>query len=74
MGVTTFEVLVAAAHALLFRYGAQEPAVAIDVTTRQPDDRDLIGPFINELPVVSRPASGQTFRELALDIRRRLRE
>jgi amino acid adenylation domain-containing protein len=74
VGVTTFEVLVAAAHALLFRYGAQDPAVAIDVSTRQPGDRDLIGPFINELPVVSRPASGQTFRELALDIRRRLRE
>src|SRR6185437_9046075 len=73
-GVTTFEVLVAAAHALLFRYGAQDPVVAIDVTTRQRDDRDLIGPFINELPVVSRPAPGQTFRELALDIRRRLRE
>ncbi len=74
VGVTTFEVLVAAAHALLFRYGAQNPAVAIDVTTRQRDDRELIGPFINELPVVSRPAPGQTFRELALDIRRGLRE
>jgi amino acid adenylation domain-containing protein len=72
--VTTFEVLVAAAHALLFRYGVQDPAVAIDVTTRQPGDRDLIGPFINELPVLSRPAPDQTFREFALDIRRRLRE
>jgi amino acid adenylation domain-containing protein len=74
VGATTFEVLVAAAHALLFRYGAENVAVAIDVTTRQAANRDHIGPFVNELPVLSRPAPGLSFRDFTLAIRGQLRE
>jgi amino acid adenylation domain-containing protein len=73
-GTTTFEVLVAAAHALLFRYGTENVAVAIDVTTRRSPTRDHIGPFVNELPVLSRPAPGQSFREFTQAIRGQLRE
>ncbi|ETK35217.1 non-ribosomal peptide synthetase [Microbispora sp. ATCC PTA-5024] len=73
-GATTFEALLAAVHALLFRYGAERPVVAIDVTTRGPETRDHIGPFVNELPVSSRPAAGQPFRDLVEAIRGDLRE
>src|SRR4051794_30918534 len=68
IGATAFEVLVAAAHVLLFRYGAQVPAVAIDMTTRPAAARDHIGPFVNELPVLSRPAPGHRFRDFTLAI------
>jgi amino acid adenylation domain-containing protein len=74
VGATAFEVLVAAAHALLFRYGAQVPAVAIDMTTRPAAARDHIGPFVNEVPVLSRPAPGDSFRDFTLAIRADLRE
>jgi amino acid adenylation domain-containing protein len=71
---TTFEVLLAATHALLLRYGNEDVAVAIDVTTRRARSRDHIGPFVSELPVLSSPAPGQTFREFVRVIRCELRE
>ncbi|MFC6081925.1 amino acid adenylation domain-containing protein [Sphaerisporangium aureirubrum] len=73
-GATTFETLVAATHALLFRYGARDAAVAVDVTTRGPATRDHIGPFVNELPVLARPAPGQEFGRFVREVRRELRE
>ncbi|MEO3789456.1 amino acid adenylation domain-containing protein [Nonomuraea sp. B10E15] len=89
-GATTFEVLLAAVHALLFRYGsgggadsdtgndagggAGTVAVAIDVTTRGPETREHIGPFVTELPVSSRPAGEQPFREHVGAVRAELRE
>jgi amino acid adenylation domain-containing protein len=73
-GATTFEVLLAATHALLFRYGNENVAVAIDVTTRRAETRDHIGPLVSELPVLSSPAPGQTFREFVRAIRGELRE
>ena len=73
-GATTFEVLLAAAHALLFRYGNENVAVAIDVTTRRAETRDHIGPLVSELPVLSSPAPGQTFHEFVRAIRGELRE
>ncbi|TDD20800.1 non-ribosomal peptide synthetase, partial [Nonomuraea diastatica] len=44
------------------------------VTTRGPATRDHIGPFVNELPVLSRPSGGQTFREHVGAVRAELRE
>ncbi|TDE33705.1 hypothetical protein E1295_37885, partial [Nonomuraea mesophila] len=105
-GATTFEVLLAAVHALLFRYGSGDGtdngsatgsgsgavdgagngagsgggggagavAVAIDVTTRGPGTREHIGPFVTELPVSSRPAAEQTFRQHVGAVRAELRE
>ncbi|WP_432924951.1 amino acid adenylation domain-containing protein [Microbispora sp. CA-135349] len=73
-GTTTFEALLAAVHALLFRYGVRTPAVAIGVTTRGPGTRDHIGPFVNELPVASRPAPELPFREFVQAVRAELRE
>jgi amino acid adenylation domain-containing protein len=72
-GATTFEVLLAATHALLFRYGTENTAVAIDVTTRQSATRDLIGPFVTELPTLSSPPPDQTFHKFVQDIRTELR-
>ncbi|MEO3811589.1 amino acid adenylation domain-containing protein [Sphaerisporangium sp. B11E5] len=73
-GATTFETLVAATHALLFRYGARNAAVAVDLTTRRPETRDHIGPFVNELPVVARPEPGRSFARFVRDVRGELRE
>ncbi len=73
-GATTFEVLLAATHALLLRYGNDNVAVAIDVTTRRAQTRDYIGPFVSELPVLSAPAPGQAFHEFVTAIRGELRE
>ncbi|MGP3963942.1 amino acid adenylation domain-containing protein [Nonomuraea sp. 3N208] len=73
-GASTFEVLLAGVHALLFRYGTENVAVAIDVTTRGPGTRDHVGPYVSELPVFSRPEPGQAFREFVRDLRGELRE
>ncbi|MET8156122.1 amino acid adenylation domain-containing protein [Sphaerisporangium sp. NPDC005289] len=73
-GATVFETLVAAVQALLFRYGADNPAVMIDVTTRGPAARDHIGPFVNELPVTARPEPGQSFDAFVREVRAGLRE
>ncbi|MFB9474180.1 amino acid adenylation domain-containing protein [Nonomuraea salmonea] len=72
-GASTFEVLLAGVHALLFRYGTENVAVAVDVTTRGPETRDHIGAFVNELPVLSRPEPGRTFRAFVSELRDELR-
>ncbi|WP_326636632.1 amino acid adenylation domain-containing protein [Nonomuraea fuscirosea] len=72
-GASVFEVLLAGVHALLFRHGAENVAVAIDVTTRGPGTRDHIGPFVGELPVLSRPEAGQAFRAFVREMRDELR-
>ncbi|GGP09341.1 hypothetical protein GCM10012278_44650 [Nonomuraea glycinis] len=74
VGATTFEVLLAGVHALLFRYGTENVAVAIDVTTRRPATRDHIGPFVNELAVLSRPSADQPFAQFVRDLRGEVRE
>ncbi|MCK2215700.1 amino acid adenylation domain-containing protein [Actinomadura sp. ATCC 31491] len=78
-GATTFEVLLAAVHALLFRYrgpdGADAPTVVgIDVTTRDAARAGHVGPFVNELPVFARPSAGLAFRELVRQVRAEARE
>ncbi len=73
LGVTRFEVLFAALHALLARYGNQGVPVGVALSTRTPEQADLIGLFVNELPVAADAATA-TFREHALALRARLRE
>ncbi|MFJ1598431.1 amino acid adenylation domain-containing protein [Streptomyces sp. NPDC088261] len=50
-GVTVFELLLAAVHALLLRYGNEGAAVGVSLSTRTPEQRDAVGLFVNELPV-----------------------
>ncbi|MEV1176891.1 condensation domain-containing protein [Nonomuraea sp. NPDC049784] len=73
-GVTRFELFLAAVHALLFRYGNAETAVAVAMSTRRQETRDHIGLFATELPVYSAPTPGTTLAELAHDLRAQLRE
>ncbi|WP_066366786.1 amino acid adenylation domain-containing protein [Herbidospora mongoliensis] len=72
-GVTTFEALLTGIHALLFRYGAETPAVLVDVTTRGPETRDHIGPHVNELPVITWPRRDLTFHDFAREVRAQVR-
>ncbi|MFI1016686.1 amino acid adenylation domain-containing protein [Streptomyces sp. NPDC020965] len=73
LGVTLFELLLAAVHTLLLRYGNQRPAVAVDLGTRRPETADRIGAHVNELPVVTAPAPGTPFGEFAREVRAELR-
>ncbi|QIQ02258.1 non-ribosomal peptide synthetase [Streptomyces liangshanensis] len=50
-GVTVFELLLAAVHALLLRYGNEDAAVGVSLSTRSAEQRDAVGLFVNELPV-----------------------
>ncbi|MBB5872576.1 amino acid adenylation domain-containing protein [Allocatelliglobosispora scoriae] len=84
LGVTTFELLLTGVLTLLHRYAqaaapaesprTEPPTVAIELGTRPRDARDLIGLFVNELPVTAALTGDRTGAE-ALDIvRDRLRE
>ncbi|TKK87743.1 non-ribosomal peptide synthetase [Herbidospora galbida] len=72
-GVTTFEALLAGVHALLFRYGTETPAVLVDVTTRGRETRDRIGPYVNELPVITWPRDALPFDDFAREVRAQVR-
>jgi len=73
-GLTTFEATMAALHALLFSYGNSRVVTAIDLSTRTPETADLIGPFVNELPLASEPSGDLAFRQFGLGLRAELRE
>ncbi|MGA3539826.1 non-ribosomal peptide synthetase [Micromonosporaceae bacterium DT194] len=73
LGVTRFELLLAAVHALLQRYGNRETPVGVGFSTRTPGESDRIGLFVNELPVAV-PAAGGSFRVHAQAVRARVRE
>ena len=64
----------AALHALLFSYGNSRVVTAIDLSTRTPETADLIGPFVNELPLASEPSGDLAFRQFGLGLRAELRE
>ncbi|WP_283134663.1 non-ribosomal peptide synthetase [Rhizohabitans arisaemae] len=74
LGLTHFEFLLAALHTLLFRYGTAEPLTAVDLSTRSPRTRDHIGLFVNELPVITRPAPEMGFADFARLVRQELRQ
>ncbi|MFI7044781.1 condensation domain-containing protein [Streptosporangium sandarakinum] len=71
LGVTRFEALMTALHVLLHAYGNERVAVAADLSTRTEGTRDHVGPFVNELPVVSAPHG--TFASFARETREELR-
>jgi acyl carrier protein len=73
-GLTTFEATIAALHALLFSYGNSRVVTALDLSTRGPETADLIGPFVNELPLAAEPAGDLSFRQFGLGLRAELRE
>ncbi|MDF5754043.1 condensation domain-containing protein [Spongiactinospora sp. TRM90649] len=72
-GLTRFELLTAALHALLYSYGNAEVVTAIDLSTRRPADAATIGSFVNELPLFSRPRADQPFADFAQGVRAELR-
>jgi acyl carrier protein len=71
LGVTRFELLLAALHVLLHAYGNERVTVAVDLSTRTEQTRDHVGLFVNELPVASVPDG--TFAEFARRLREELR-
>ncbi|MFJ8740765.1 amino acid adenylation domain-containing protein [Embleya sp. NPDC127516] len=73
LGVTHFELLLAAWHALLFRYGNPRVRTAVELSTRAPADIRRVGLFVNELPVSSRPGAEQEFGAFARELRAELR-
>jgi amino acid adenylation domain-containing protein len=72
LGATGFELLLAAVHVLLRRYGEQEPVVAVDMSTRAA--AAAVGTFVHELPVSAPPLAGVTYRQFVDALRVRLRE
>ncbi|MFD7552052.1 amino acid adenylation domain-containing protein [Streptomyces sp. NPDC059816] len=73
LGVTLFELLLAAVHTLLLRYGNERPAVTVGLGTRTRGTADRIGMHANELPVVTTPEPGTPFSEFARTVRDELR-
>ncbi|NBE85103.1 non-ribosomal peptide synthetase [Micromonospora rubida] len=73
LGVTRFELLLAAVHALLARYGNRGVPVGVTLSTRTAAQADRVGLFVNELPFAADPAAG-TFADHAHAVRARLRE
>ncbi|WP_327368067.1 non-ribosomal peptide synthetase [Streptomyces sp. NBC_01217] len=73
LGVTRFELLLAAWHTLLLRYGNRSPATALELSTRRPEDAGRIGLYVNELPVFTQPDPARPFAEFAQEVRTELR-
>ncbi len=74
LGVSRFELILGSWHALLLRYGTEDPVVAVDLGTRTPATRDRIGLYVNELPVTTRPVPAMPFVEFVRRLRTDLRE
>ncbi|MEE1822052.1 amino acid adenylation domain-containing protein [Streptomyces sp. BE20] len=73
LGVTRFELLTAAWHALLLRYGNRAPATALELSVRRPGEETAVGLAVNELPLFTEPSAGQPFAAFARAVRGELR-
>ncbi|WP_329110899.1 amino acid adenylation domain-containing protein [Micromonospora sp. NBC_01699] len=73
IGVTRFELLLAAVHTLLDRYGNRDLPVGVALSTRTAATAGQVGLFVNELPVHP-PAPADTFRAHARSVRAGVRE
>lgn len=73
-GLTRFEVLVSAVHALLGSYGNSEVVTALDLSTRTAAESGRIGCYVNELPLFSKPLADTPFSAFASGLRAELRE
>ncbi|WP_436499012.1 non-ribosomal peptide synthetase [Actinokineospora sp. HUAS TT18] len=74
IGVSRFELMLAAYQALLLRYGTPDPVIALDLGTRPDNAPDHIGVFINEVLITAVPAATTGFGQAARDLRTYLRE
>jgi amino acid adenylation domain-containing protein len=74
LGVTRFEVFLAALRAVLQRYGNDPVTVAVDLGTRTEATRDRIGMYVNQLPLTGTPDATAGFGDLACATRAALRE
>ncbi|MFC8850562.1 MULTISPECIES: amino acid adenylation domain-containing protein [unclassified Micromonospora] len=75
IGVTRFELLLAAVHALLDRYGNRGVPVGVTLSTRTRGQADRVGLFVNELPVTADDSTAAgSFAEHARAVRARLRQ
>ncbi|MFF2955121.1 amino acid adenylation domain-containing protein [Kitasatospora sp. NPDC057965] len=74
LGVTRFELLAAAWHALLLRYGNPVPATAVELSVRRPGEPVAVGLAVNELPLFTAPSADASFAEFARSVRAGLRE
>ncbi|MQY15426.1 Tyrocidine synthase 3 [Streptomyces sp. RB5] len=74
LGVTRFELLTAAWHALLVRYGDPAPTTAVELSLRPPGEPVAVGLAVNELPLrVSDGPEGRPFADWARAVRSELR-
>ncbi|HEX6685977.1 MAG TPA: amino acid adenylation domain-containing protein [Candidatus Limnocylindrales bacterium] len=73
-GLTLFELLLATMHLMLHGYGNEASTVAIDAGTRPRQARDLIGLFVNEIPVTTLQPGRSSFGEFATGLRGYLRD
>ncbi|MFF8774502.1 amino acid adenylation domain-containing protein [Kitasatospora sp. NPDC015120] len=73
LGVTRFELLTAAWHALLLRYGNPAPATAVELSVRRPGEPVAVGLAVNELPLFTEPSALSPFSAHALAVRADLR-
>jgi amino acid adenylation domain-containing protein len=69
-GVTLYVVLLAAFKALLHRYTGQDDIVIGGVTDmrRRPELADMVGYFLNSLPLRTQPASGMSFHDYLVKV------
>ncbi len=74
LGVTRFEVFLAALRAVLQRYGNDPVTVAVDLGTRTEATRDRIGMYVNQLPLTGTADTTAGFGDLAHATRAALRE
>ena len=74
LGVTRFEVFLAALRAVLLRYGNDPVTVAVDLGTRTEATRGRIGMYVNQLPLTGTPDATAGFGDLAHATRAALRE
>ncbi|MFF2348218.1 amino acid adenylation domain-containing protein [Kitasatospora sp. NPDC058115] len=73
LGVTRFELLTAAWHALLLRYGNPAPATAVELSVRRPGEPVAVGLAVNELPLFTAPSAQSPFAAFASAVRAELR-
>ncbi|MEV4626897.1 amino acid adenylation domain-containing protein [Micromonospora sp. NPDC049523] len=73
IGVTRFELLLAAVHTLLDRYGNPNLPVGVALSTRTAATAGQVGLFVNELPVHP-PAPAATFRAYTRAVRTGVRD
>jgi len=74
LGATRFELILTALRCLLLRYGNDRATVAVDVSTRTPAQRDRIGMYVNQLPLIGAVDTAGSFRSAVVATRGDLRE